>query len=569
MVATGFETPSGKGARDENFPVGSGLLAARLRPHIADFYAFARAADDIADNPALVPGDKIARLDRFEAALTGRDTDDPALAKAHRLRRSLAETGVTAQHGVDLLAAFKQDATKRRYEDWADLMGYCALSAMPVGRYLLDLHGEARDTWPAADALCSALQILNHLQDVQADYRTLDRVYVPLDWLRAEGLDVTALDQPRTGAALRRVLDRCLDGIAALIAEAHALPYLAASPRMAMESAAIVRLAERLEARLRRGDPLAERVALSRPALVCHAALGAAIALVRRAFGARPARDGNARTHVERIVARSGSSFLSGIRALPAARKRAMYAIYAFCREVDDIADDPGDRSVRLGQLADWRAEIDRLYAGRPTRPTTRALLGPVADYDLPRAEFLAIVDGMESDLLNTLRGPDAATLERYCRQVAGAVGMLSIRVFGAREPEAETIAIALGEALQLTNILRDLAEDASRGRLYLPREALAAHGIATDEPAAVLAHPALPEVCAVVAAQARARFRETRALLARCDRRRLKPCVLMMEVYERVLAKLERQGWRDLERPVRLSPAGRLWIAVRYGLIG
>ena len=137
-----IETPSGKGAGDENFPVGSWLLPARLRPHVAIFYRFARAIDDIADNPDLRPDDKIARLSRFEAAVTGAETDDPALATAHRMRESLAQSGVASQHCVDLVAAFKQDAIKPRYHDWSDLLGYCALSANPVGRYLLDLHGE-------------------------------------------------------------------------------------------------------------------------------------------------------------------------------------------------------------------------------------------------------------------------------------------------------------------------------------------------------------------------------------------------------------------------------------------
>ena len=174
-----IETPSGKAAADENFPVGSWLLPARLRPHIATFYAYARAIDDIADNPDLEPADKIARLDGFAKTVSGADTPDPAFHKAHEIRRSLAETGVTHQHCVDLTQAFKQDATKLRYDDWDDLMGYCNLSAAPVGRYLVDLHGESPLAYPASDALCNALQVLNHLQDCGDDYKALNRVYLP------------------------------------------------------------------------------------------------------------------------------------------------------------------------------------------------------------------------------------------------------------------------------------------------------------------------------------------------------------------------------------------------------
>lgn len=261
---TTVETPSGKGAADENFPVGSWLLSAALRPHVATYYAFARAIDDIADNPDLAPEDKIARLSAFDAALSDPAADRPGLEKATRLRESLAATGVTAARGSDLIAAFKQDAVKRRYADWGELLGYCQLSANPVGRYLLDLHGEDPAGYAASDALCTALQILNHLQDCQDDYRKLDRVYLPGDWLAAEDLDVTVLERTDGPAGFRRLLDRCLDGVDALLAEAEALPGQLRSARLAMESAVILRLARRLAARLRAGDPLAGRVALSR-----------------------------------------------------------------------------------------------------------------------------------------------------------------------------------------------------------------------------------------------------------------------------------------------------------------
>ncbi|MEQ8356220.1 MAG: squalene synthase HpnC [Kiloniellaceae bacterium] len=261
MTDAKVETPSGKSAAEENFPVGSWLLPAALRPHVATYYAFARAIDDIADNPDLSAEDKIARLSAFEAALTG--TDD-GLTKAARLRESLAATGVTTERGTDLIAAFKQDAVKLRYADWGELLGYCRLSANPVGRYLLDLHGESPNGYPASDALCSALQILNHLQDCQDDYQGLDRVYLPSDWLEAEALDVSVLSALAAPPGFRRLLDRCLDGVDSLLDEAERLPGQLRSTRLAMESSVIIRLARRLSARLRDGDPLAGRVALSR-----------------------------------------------------------------------------------------------------------------------------------------------------------------------------------------------------------------------------------------------------------------------------------------------------------------
>jgi squalene synthase HpnC len=275
------ETPSGKGAGDENFPVGSWLLAKRLRPHVALFYGYARAIDDIADNPALEPLDKIRRLDGFEAAIMGRERTDPAYEKAHRLRASLIETRVSPKHCVDLVAAFKRDAVKLRYASWYDLIeNYCMLSAAPVGRYLLDLHGERGEDYFYSDALCNALQVLNHLQDCQADYRNLDRVYLPLDWMAEAGVTIEALGAPEASVGLRRVLDRCLDGVDGLIADARELPGRMRSRRLGYESGAILALAMRLAAMLRQRDPLAERVEASKLRFASVAARGALRALL-------------------------------------------------------------------------------------------------------------------------------------------------------------------------------------------------------------------------------------------------------------------------------------------------
>ncbi len=259
-----LETPSGKNAKTENFPVGSWLLPAPLRPHVAAFYDFARAGDDIADNPALAPEDKIARLTAFGAALSTGSGDPALFAKAHALRNSLAQTGVTAKHGLDLLEAFKQDAVKNRYRSWGELIDYCNLSAAPVGRFLLDLHGESRDGWPASDALCNALQVLNHLQDCQEDHREMNRVYLPLDWLDSQSGSVELLQAGKAGGAMRTVLDMCLGETGDLLAIAAELPARLKSRHLAMESSVILHLARRLAGLLRRGDPLAGRVKLTK-----------------------------------------------------------------------------------------------------------------------------------------------------------------------------------------------------------------------------------------------------------------------------------------------------------------
>lgn len=278
--------------------------------------------------------------------------------------------------------------------------------------------------------------------------------------------------------------------------------------------------------------------------------------------------EAEARDHVQTVVAKAGSSFTLPMWLLPKQRRQAMFAVYAFCREVDDIADEPAPEAEKRARLAEWRAEIERIYENRPVRATARALVRPAAAYGLRKEDFLALIDGMETDAGAAIRGPAMAELELYCARVAGAVGRLSVGVFGATEAAADDVARELGQALQLTNILRDLQEDAERGRLYLPDELLEKHGIESRDPAAVLAHPALGLVCGDLAQIARKRFANAAEALAKCARRPMRPAYAMMEVYRRILDRLEARGWQRLDRRVGLSLAEKLWIAVRHMLL-
>jgi farnesyl-diphosphate farnesyltransferase len=256
------EAWSGKDRGAENFPVGSWLISPKLRPHIHAFYAFARNADDIADSGTLAEADKISRLGVMEDVLLGRREDGSPTAS--RLRGSLKATGVTADHARDLLHAFRQDATKNRTVNWPDLMEYCRYSAMPVGRYLLDLHGESQAAWPHSDALCSVLQVLNHLQDCAGDLATMDRCYLPLDAMAAAGASVEDLRGPAETPALRHVFNGLLDRCDELNRAARPLPGLVRGRRLRMECAVITAVGRRLALRLRREDPLAGRVKLGK-----------------------------------------------------------------------------------------------------------------------------------------------------------------------------------------------------------------------------------------------------------------------------------------------------------------
>ncbi|MDX9860556.1 MAG: presqualene diphosphate synthase HpnD [Rhodospirillales bacterium] len=271
---------------------------------------------------------------------------------------------------------------------------------------------------------------------------------------------------------------------------------------------------------------------------------------------------------VEYAVNNSGSSFLAAMRFLPSEKRRAMYALYSFCREVDDIADEVGAPEEKRRLLAEWRAEIDRLFAGLPERPISRVLADAVNRYDLPKVDLLALIDGMEMDAAASVRIADQAELTLYCDRVACSVGRLSNRIFGVAPEVGDALARALGEALQMTNILRDLREDAERDRLYMPLDLLSAHGISeTGDTTGVLAHPRFPGACAALADLTRQRYAVARTLMAGCERRAVRPAAVMMEVYRAVFLRLEARGWRRLDKAVVVPRLLKLWIALRYGV--
>ncbi|TAL77303.1 MAG: squalene synthase HpnC [Beijerinckiaceae bacterium] len=288
-----FDLPSvpTKTHRDENFPVASRLIAARHRPAVLAFYRFARAADDIADDPKLTGEQKLAGLDRFEAALTGKIDDIEA---ARPLRAILAERGLSPRHALDLLHAFRMDAVKNRYENFDELMHYCAYSAAPVGRFVLDVHGESERTWLASDALCSALQIINHLQDCGADYRKLDRVYIPLDALAEAGADVKALGAEKASPALLSCLHRIAAHTDDLVQIGKELPRMVQDLRLCLETAVIGRLAQILVKGLLHRDPLSDKVHLSKPHVLVLTlfGIGEGLAQSTRRAGSRVATTG-------------------------------------------------------------------------------------------------------------------------------------------------------------------------------------------------------------------------------------------------------------------------------------
>jgi squalene synthase HpnD len=262
-----------------------------------------------------------------------------------------------------------------------------------------------------------------------------------------------------------------------------------------------------------------------------------------------------------------GSSFYAAMRILPREQREAMFQIYSFCRQVDDIADSDGPRAGRLAALAGWRDDIDALYAGHPSA-RVRDYAPSVAKFGMRREDFLAVIDGMEMDVPADIRAPDEKTLDLYCDRVASAVGRLSVRVFGLPDDDGILLAHHLGRALQLTNILRDIDEDAAIGRLYLPREMLFHAGITSADPQTVIANPALHRACAPLVARARAHFEKADAIMGRNARRVVRAPRIMSKYYRKILELLVERGFALPRDPVRLGKASRIAILLQYAII-
>lgn len=270
--------------------------------------------------------------------------------------------------------------------------------------------------------------------------------------------------------------------------------------------------------------------------------------------------------YINDIVKSSSSSFYWAMRLLPTYKKNAIFAIYAFCRQIDDIADEPAPIEIKKQRLNDWTKAINDIYEGKnPTyNPIACYLKKIVHAFSLPKEEFLELIRGMEMDTHDALNPPSLDTLRLYCRRVAGAVGLLSIHIFGAIDDKSKRFAIALGEAMQLTNILRDTQEDFDMGRIYLPKEFLEANGIGDLLPNEIISNPAISNVRKKLADLAELRYTEARMLLTPENKNALKPAIMMMNIYHKILEKMQERGWDKISPKVKLSKIHMLWIALR-----
>jgi phytoene synthase len=502
-------------------------------------------ADDIADGPELPAAEKLDGLARLDAALL---SPDPAIAEARAVVQVDRQYGAGIAEARLLLSAFRQDVVKRRYRDWNELLAYCRRSADPVGRFLLRLHCEDEDAEAPADALCTALQILNHLRDLGRDRAELDRIYLPEPWLDApEGID--AFFAPDGELVRRPALDAALDQVDQLLAGAEILPTRLRSYRLALQAEATLACGRLLSRRLRVQDPITCRVGLGR---------GEVIRLVTTS----PLRAARLRqvacpdlAVTRGIVAKSSSSFRLGMASLPRERRRAIHALYAFCRVADDAADCFAPAAERRNFVERWRNELHC-----PRTPVGRELAWAIKNFDLPPAELHLLLDGLAADTAERVRIADEQGLEHYCRAVAGTVGLLSVRIFGASG--ADEFALRLARALQLVNVLRDVEEDAGRDRVYVPDSMLRAWGIGNAHGRQIIRHHRFAAAWEALLTQAERAFYAAEDALAGLDRESLRPALVMRSSYLPLLEKLKARGWRQGCARLRLTTVERMRLA-------
>jgi phytoene synthase len=581
-------------AGSENFPVASRLLGRRERSHLLAVYGFARLVDELGDT---IGGDRLAALDWLEReldlAFDGR-ASHPLLV---RLQPSLRECALPREPFARLIEANRVDQRVRRYETWEQLRGYCTLSANPVGELVLHVFGLATPARIAlSDSICTALQLTEHCQDVAEDF-AFGRVYLPAEDMARFGCTTADLDAAGNGRAahgseplravvafeVARARELLADGTP-LIDELHGRPRLAVAAFVAGGRAALGAI-ERAHYEVLAGAPRAGsgRRALALASLLAERRLaGAGAVVARRAPGAAGSAPATAAAYryCESVTRTQAANFYYGIRLLARDRRRAMCAVYAFARRVDDIGDGSAEVAQKRHQL-DAQAHALRALedpsagAREQSDPVMVALADAHARFSLPISALGELIEGVRMDV-------EGVTYERfedlvvYCRRVAGAIGRVCLAVFGAPPRdlagggEAARLADELGVAMQLTNILRDLREDAERGRVYLPAEDLRRFGaIGSGESAAAPQALASPALIRFEADRARAAFQRGLGLVPMLDRR-AGACVLAMAgIYQRLLHRIAADPQLVLSGRVSLPAREKLLVAARSMLGG
>ncbi len=574
----------------ENFPVASRLLPARVRPHVAAVYAFARGADDVADGAGRAD-ERLARLEEWEerllAARRGIAESDVFRALSDTMRRF----DLPLRPFQDLLSAFRQDVTVTRYPDYEALRDYCRRSANPVGRVVLMLHGiRDAEALRASDAICTALQIANHLQDVRGDAER-GVVYMPQDEMERFAVSEGDLTRDAATPPLRAFLVFQIRRTKRLFREGLPLLYRTRGA-LGRELRAIWRGGiAALDAISRAGW----NVCAGSPTLNRRDRAALFLAALRPVYRLESLVDRRAEEELRRrycrwLIRASRSNFSLPFLALPADRRRALMAVYAYCRIADDIADAPGEETDRkraslrfertCGGRADerreetdrkkislraWREALAGLREADPPHPIIGELAWAARKYDLPPEHLQAVCDGVAMDLEEEgSRFEGLAELENYCDKVASAVGLACLGIFGAKSESAKHYATCLGRALQMTNILRDVWEDAARGRCYIPQDEMEKYGVTASDLASGRHTPEVVRLLRLQARRARGYYERADAALREGERGALFPARLMARIYQRLLRKMEADHFRHTDYRPSVPSREKLHEALR-----
>ena len=547
----------------ENFPVASRLLPTKIRPHVAAVYAFARGADDIADTTRPAQ-ERLDRLDEWEKKLVsaqkGVAETDVFIALSHTLQ----QFDLPLQPFLDLLSAFKQDVTVLRYPNYEALLDYCRRSADPVGRIVLMLHGvRDEEALRASDAICTALQITNHLQDVKEDAER-GIVYMPQDEMKRFAVSEDDLLADVATPQLRAFLVFQIKRTKRLFKQGLPLLYRTRGA-LGRELRAIWRGGIAALDSISRAE---WNVCAGSPLLNGRDKAQSLLAACRPVYRLESNVDLHAEEALNRAYCRwfiraSKSNFYLSFFSLPAEKRRAITAVYAYCRMADDIADEPGEVSGKRASLREWKETLDQLGGESPVHPIIGELAWASRKYDLPPEHFRAICDGVAMDLEES-RFEDFTDLENYCDKVASAVGLACLGIFEATSEFAKEYAVCLGRALQMTNILRDVWEDAEEGRIYIPRSEMDKYGVTDSDLRDKNDTSQVLDLLRFLAHRAREYYERANEALSYEKTGNLLPARIMGRIYRRLLSEMEENHFRHMDYRPSLKSREKIQEALR-----
>jgi phytoene/squalene synthetase len=533
-----IENNIGQFREAENFPVASFLLPASARNPILALYEFARNADEISDNKNEDAKLRNQRLQNLYNALNqGNIYKIPYYARGYY--RACKDGKMNLSHGLALIQAFIQDTEKSRYNSWQETLDYCQLSAATIGRLVLEACNEFNAEIKFSDNICTVLQLINHLQDLKKDYSELDRIYF-------HNIPQQLISGDDESAELTSAKNEIIMQLKAMLQESYPIFSQLNSLRLRAEIATIYHVAQRLLVKLEKNNILANtRIELTKAEKIKCLISGSFIALKTIHLKINSSK---------KIAKHAKSSFVRPLIFLPKQKRKAMLCLYSFCRLVDDAVDDfvPSNENANFNPLDFWRAELNKIYSENnvdyPQNAVCRELSLYVTKYKIPKEFLLEIIEGQQMDFLNLMIKPSDDLLDKYCYRVASCVGLASIYIFGfndANKAKVHNYAINLGKGLQYINIMRDVREDAVRGRIYLPLTLLQAYGlqqITAEELDKNFSNyeSKISELLADMYLQANNYFKIAFENLPKSEANNMKIAMLMMRVYKKYLDKMK-----------------------------